>query len=111
METNNNQDRQKKVNIITVLIILVGFCSAVILYLTAREPEENPLADQLENSKIFNRSLELYGGKANLLATEFSRWFGTLWHGKSLAFTVMVISAVIAALFYFIASPLPPEEK
>ena len=91
-------------------MLLAGFCSAVVVYLTAGNPEENPLIDQLENSKVYRRSLELYGGKANLLAEQFTRWFDTLWHGKTLAFTIAVISAAVAALYYFFAAPLPPEE-
>jgi hypothetical protein len=106
-----NTNPQKRVRLVTAAILFVGFSSAVVIYLTAGEPAENPLIDQLENSKIYRRSLELYGGKANLLAEEFSRWFGSLWRGKSLAFTVTIITVVIAAGYWFIAAPLPPDEK
>lgn len=104
-------DPKKQVHHVVAAILSCGFGSALLIYLTAKGPDENPLADQLENSKIYRRSLELYGGKANLLAAEFSRWFGSLWHGKSLAVTVAIISAVIALLYYFFAMPLPPDEK
>ena len=104
-------DPKKRVELVTATILSVGFGSALLIYLTAGEPDENPLIDQLENSKAYRRSLELYGGKANLLAADFSRWIDALWHGKSLAFTVAFIAAVIAALYYFFASPLPPDEK
>ena len=100
-----------RVRAVTAAILSVGFLAAIVIYLTAAEPAENPLVDQLENSKIYQRSLELYGGKANLLAEQFSRWFASLWQGKSLAFTVAIITVVIAAIYYFIASPMPPEEK
>lgn len=104
-------DPQKRVNRVAAAILSAGLAGAVVIYLTVREPEENPLIDQLENSKVYRRSLELYGGKANLLAADFSRWFDSLWHGKSLAFTVAIVSVVIAAAYYFFASPLPPDEK
>jgi len=38
-----------------------------------------------EDSKMYQRDLELYGGKAAVLADEFWRWFVTLWHGTRLA--------------------------
>lgn len=105
-------DRAKKrVRLVTAGILAVGLAAALLTYLTAGEPAENPLADQLENSKIYRRSLELYGGKANLLAADFSRWFGALWHGKSLAVSVAIIAVLVAAAYHFIAWPLPPEEK
>ena len=102
---------KRRVRIVTAGILAIGLASALLIYLTAGVPAENPLADQLENSKIYRRSLELYGGKANLLAADFSRWFGALWHGKSLALSVAIIAVLVAAIYHFIASPLPPEEK
>ncbi len=104
-------DPERRTRRIAAGISAVGIGAALLIYLTAAEPAENPLLDQLENSKVYRRSLELYGGKANLLAEQFTRWFGTLWHGKRLAFTVAVLSAALAAVYYFFASPLPPEEK
>jgi hypothetical protein len=55
--------------------------------------------------------LELYGGKAALVADDFSRWFAGLWHGKSLAFTVAVISIFISLVFFFAANRLPSRLK
>ena len=104
-------DAKKRVQRVAGAILAVGLCLSLAIYLTAGEPAENPLADQLENSKAYQRSLEMYGGKANLLASEISQWFGSLWHGRSLAFTVAAIAALVAAIYYFVASPLPPEEK
>jgi hypothetical protein len=56
---------------------------------------------------VYRRDLELYGGKAALLADDFSRWFVGLWHGKSLAFTVAGISIFISFAFFFAANRLP----
>lgn len=104
-------DAKKRVQRVAGAILAVGLCLSVAIYLTAGEQAENPLADQMENTKAYQRSLEMYGGKANVLASEFSQWFGSLWHGRTLAFTVVVIAVLVAAIYYFIASPLPPEEK
>jgi hypothetical protein len=108
---NKDTEKQKRVRFVSCAILAVGWIGAIAIYLTAAEPVENPLVDQLENSKIYRRSLELYGGKANLLAEQFNNWFGSLWHGKTLAFTVAVLAVIVAALYHFIAAPFPPEEK
>jgi hypothetical protein len=107
----NAPDPRKRLHLVTAAIMCAGVLAALVVYLTAGEPAENPLADQLENSKVYQRSLELYGGKANLLGAEFNRWFTSLWHGRALAGTILLITAVAAGIYYFIASPLPPDDK
>ena len=54
--------------------------------------------------------MELYGGKANVMASDMRQWLGTLWHGKRLAGTVAVLSLVAAGVIRFAAIPLPPLE-
>jgi hypothetical protein len=102
-------DAKRRVQLVAAGMLAAGLTTAVAIYLTAAEPQSNPLVDQLENSKIYRRSLELYGGKANLLAEDFSNWFSSLWHGKSLGITVAVLTIVGAAIYYFLALPIPPE--
>ena len=46
-----------------------------------------------------------------MLATELREWFGSLWHGERLAFTVAVITVIAASAFRFFATPLPPDPK
>ena len=62
-----------------------------------------------ENSKKYVHDLELYGGKANVLANEFMSWFVGLWHGKSLAFTVACITIFISLGFFLVARTSPPH--
>lgn len=104
-------DVRRRLKVITGGILCVGFSIAAAIYLAAGEPAINPLGDQIDTSKTYRRSMEMYGGKANLLAEQFNTWFGSLWHGKNLAFTVAFITIVVAALYHFIASPMPPEKK
>jgi len=76
---------------ITYVIILLGLGSALFIYLTAKNDEESISGyelSSLENSKKYEHAMELYGGKANVLAEEFRNWFAGLCHGKSLAVTV-----------------------
>jgi hypothetical protein len=105
-------------NLMGVLILLVGLGSAVLIYWTAGSYEAGVLGYEQsdgsvylvrpEDSKQYERNMELYGGKANLLADDFRRWFVGLWHGRSLARTVACITIVISAGVFFYANCLEP---
>jgi hypothetical protein len=96
---------------ITALILLIGLGSALLIYLTADNASDNGLVNDFENSKKYMHDLELYGGKANVLANELTKWFSGLWHGKSLAFTVACITIIIALGFFFFASDLRSDAR
>jgi len=90
-------------------VLVVGLVSAVAIYLAARPPAPNPLGDP-EDSKQYLREIQMYGGTANLLATELREWLASLWHGRRLAYTVGVLSIVIGSGCLFVAGRLPLEE-
>lgn len=72
----------------------------------------DPLGYEPEDTKRYLRDLEMYGGKANILATQFRRWFGGLWQGRPLAGTLAALTVLLAGGFWFAASrlaPGPPE--
>jgi len=94
--------------VISAAIVLVGFIAALAIYLTATPPPGNPLGYQPEDTKRYLREMELYGGKANLLVSEFRQWFEGLWHGRSLAFTVALLSVLLALAWLVASTPLPP---
>jgi len=110
-------DRRMYLNLIGVIILLAGLGSALLIYRTA----ENEMRDILgyeqgggsvypvkpEDSKKYLRDLELYGGKANVLADELRRWFIGLWHGESLAFMVGGISILISIGVFYAANHGP----
>jgi hypothetical protein len=98
-------------NLITAIILLLGLGSAILIYLTADNAAESGLVNDFENSKKYMHDLELYGGKANVLANELSNWFAGLWRGKSLAFTVGFITIVIALGFFFFSSEFKNDEQ
>jgi signal transduction histidine kinase len=102
---------RKKLIFVGVIILLVGLGSAVLIYYQSPgNDSDNVLGYEIiggssypirpEDSRIYRRDLELYGGKAAVLTDQFSRWFGGLWRGKTLAFTVAGISIFISFLFF-----------
>ena len=114
-------DPQTYLNLISVIILLVGLGSAVLIYRTAGNDSNGVLGYEIiggqaypikpEDSKMYRHDLELYGGKAAVLSDEFSRWFAGLWHGKSLAFTVAYITLFISFVVFYIANHLPSRLK
>jgi hypothetical protein len=89
---------------IAIAILLTGFVSALVVYVTARPTPANPLGYEPTDSKQYLRQMEVYGGKANLLASELRQWFDSLWHGRRLAATVVCL------FLYLVGStPLPPD--
>ncbi len=107
----NTASRQIRLYLIGALILLIGLGSAIAIYLTAENAPESALIQDLENSKSYIHDLELYGGKLNVLADQFRRWFESLWQGKSLAFTVGWIAMVVACGCFFVAYHLPSASE
>ena len=93
--------------LIAVVILVLGFGSAILIYFIARNVPESVMGYEPENSKMYMHDLELYGGKANVLANDFMRWFEGLWHGTSLALTLACITVVISFGLLFVAYRLP----
>ena len=106
--------RRTRLNILGAVILLAGLVSAIWIYREAGNDSRDILGYEQgngtvypvgpEDSKKYLRDLELYGGKANVLADEFRRWFIGLWHGKSLAFTVGGIAVFISIGFFYAAN-------
>jgi hypothetical protein len=104
-------------NLISVIIMMVGLGSALLIYRTAEDNSYGALGYEEkggtvypimpEDSKKYLRDLELYGGKANVVMDELRRGFMGLWHGKSLAFTVAFITIFISFGVFYVANYLP----
>lgn len=104
-------------NLISAIILLVGLVSAMLIYRTAENNVSGVIGYEEEGGSVYPimpgetkkylRDMELYGGKANVIADELRRGFVGLWHGKSLAFTVACISILISFGVFYAATHLP----
>ncbi len=95
---------------LTCLVILcTGFGIALVIYVTATPPPANPFGYEPEDSKKYLREMEVYGGKANLLASSLREWFESLWHGRRLAFTVVCLTLMVLLLYLIASTPVPPR--
>ena len=109
------------INLLSTIILLVGLGTAIFIYQTADMDASGALGYQIiggtiypimpENTKIYKHDLEVYGGKAAVLADDFRRWFVGLWSGKSLTFTIAVITIFVSFAGFFTARHLPSHSN
>ena len=85
--------------------LLIGLGSALAVWFTAAPPDADPLGDALQTSKIYRRTLETYGGTANVAAAEFMDWFRGFWHGRALAVTLVVLTLAAVLLVHLLRDP------
>jgi hypothetical protein len=86
---------------VAVATMVVGFASAIWIYLNAASSAGDTLGYNPEETKQYLRAMELYGGKANVMAAELRQWFASLWHGTRLAYTVACATTLLAGVFWF----------
>ncbi len=108
-------------NLLAVIILLAGLGSAALIYHGAENDQGDVLGYETWNgsvypvlrddSKAYQRDLELYGGKANVIVDEFRRWFEGLWRGESLAFSIAFITIVVWAALFYAANHSSPLER
>ncbi len=106
-----NTNTPTRLRLAAAFTLLVGLVGSVSIYLTAADVSDSDLVNEFENSNMYRHDLELYGGKANLLANDFRQWFDGLWHGKTLAYTIAVIAVIVALAIFFVAHHMPAGTK
>jgi len=96
---------------VTRWILAVGFGAAAAIYAVAlARPEIAPGYEPLETKKYLH-DLEVYGGKANVVAAEFREWFAGLWAGTNLAWTIAALTVLTVLVYRFFAVPLDDEDE
>jgi hypothetical protein len=94
----------RRLRFVGAVILVVGLASAIWIYLAAAPATGDAFGYNPEESKQYLRTMELYGGKANVLAAELRQWFEGLWHGRRLAYTVACATVLLAGVFWFAAA-------
>jgi len=96
--------KHQTTNRITLLLLLLGIGSAVVIFITAKPENVDSLLGDYRSSKRYQRELKMMGGEANVLADDFQGWFADQWHGKNFARTVVVLTIGTTLLFRLLAS-------
>ena len=93
----------RRLRFVAAAILIAGLAGAILIYLSAAVPADDLLEYDPMQSKKYLHDLELYGGKANVLAVQLVQWFESLWHGTRLAYTVACGTVVAAGVLWFAA--------
>ena len=109
-------ERRTRLYLISATILLIGMASAVLIYFAAEDTDSTQEYQVHGNfvtpstpaqGKKYMHDLEVYGGKAAVLADMYRRWFDSLWEGESLAYTVGSIAGAISLILFLIARNTP----
>ncbi len=98
----------RKMNRISLALLVAGFVAAGLIYVFAAPPATDAFGNDPLNEKRYRRELRVIGGQANALSADFIDWFGGLWEGENLAYTVAVLTVVTTLGFRFVAVRLKP---
>ena len=113
---------RKRLIVCSILIAVLGFSSALMIYLTASENGELDESDQvvvvdgktfripLASTKSYRRELQRFGGGASLMFDDLDRWFSSLWHGRALAVTLAWITGFVSLGLLLFARQIPPDQ-
>ncbi len=73
--------------------------------------DPDPYQLNAQNSKKYEDQLERIGGKSAVLGVEMQGWWDSLWHGRQLAYTVLVLTALSSgACYLFSRLEVRPDE-
>jgi hypothetical protein len=103
--------RASRARLVAAAILVAGWTASVALYATATPVEEDDaqIAD-MEHTKAYERRVEVIGGKAALEGAQLQAWLESLWQGQRLAYTIAVLTAIVA-LGYWAAERGPRPER
>lgn len=73
-------------------ILILGLAASGLIFATTEPTQDDADASPTRYSKAYVHELRVYGGRAAVYADDFNRWFEGLWQGRSLAYTVAVLS-------------------
>jgi hypothetical protein len=93
-----------RIRTILAIILVAGLCSAAMIYRHAAIVSASAIDLESPDSKKYLRDLEVIGGKANVLASDFRRAFLSLWEGKRLAGMVAACTLVLSTGFWVVST-------
>jgi hypothetical protein len=97
-----------RLRIAALAVFLTSLAAGTILYALGEEPGEEM---GFENTNAYRHQLQRLGGKALVLYDRFDRWFESLWQGKTLGLTILVLGALASVgLVVFARLVSPPED-
>ena len=116
----NIKTRRTRLYLSGAAILLAGWLGAATIYANAGDESSDTLGYEFVNgvaypilayeSKAYRHDLERFGGKAAIMADDFSRWLSGLWVGKRLAYTLATLATAAALACVLTARRLPRDD-
>lgn len=95
------------------VVLLGGLSAAIAIYLLADSDADANTPTDITRQKMYEHNIALIGGKGAIYAVRLNEWLASLWHGTTLAYTIGLVSAVLAAacfgLAWLMAMPQPGD--
>jgi len=86
----------RRLRLAAAAILAIGIAAAGLIYATAPDSDPDDPAARIASGRLYEYNIERIGGRAAVYAARFDQWLGSLWHGRRLAWTVAVGSAIAA---------------
>jgi len=94
-------------------VLLIGLTAGLLIYMFTSDDEGVDYGRQIASGRMYQHNVAVMGGKFGLYVEQFNQWFGGLWHGRPLAYTVAVLAVAISlvcfCLAWIVSEPLPSE--
>ncbi len=90
----------------SLLISVIGITASVLIYCFNGSDSNDPSDLRPDDSKIYVREVEKFGGQGELLFRDLNDEFASIWHGRRLAFTILVLTGAAVWIYRF-ALPVP----
>ena len=87
-------------------ILVAGLLAGALIIATAAD--DDGAAAAIAADRMYQHNLELLGGKFGVLLVELGDWFASLWHGRTLGYTVGFLAIAIALICCLLARVMPP---
>lgn len=96
-----------------VVILFTGLVAAEIVYFLADADEPSAAVVGMTHTKAYQHNMQLVGGKAAVLAGGVADWLASLWRGRTLAYTVAIITVTIAGACFLVGwlQAQPPDDR
>jgi hypothetical protein len=108
--SKDSSQPHNRLHLAALVILAVGLVAALAVYIAAAPSGPDASNYQIVNGQAYPvdssremQQLERLGGKASVQTFKFQHWFASLWQGQQLAYTLAVVSALLALLCWHIA--------
>ena len=91
----------------SIFISVIGIAASLFIYCFNGPGSGDPSDLRPGDSKIYVREVEKWGGQGELLLRDLNDEFISIWHGRRLAFTILVLTGATVWVYRFFALPMP----